>query len=41
MVEFGLIGETIHQADERVAIADLEALTRVYQALLESYVRSA
>ena len=41
VVEFGLIGETIHQADERVAIADLEALTRVYQALLESYVRSA
>jgi succinyl-diaminopimelate desuccinylase len=41
VVEFGLVGETIHQVDERVAIADLEALTRVYQALLESYVRPA
>jgi succinyl-diaminopimelate desuccinylase len=41
VVEFGLISETIHQVDERVAIADLEALTRVYQALLESYVGAA
>jgi succinyl-diaminopimelate desuccinylase len=41
VVEFGLVGETIHQVNERVAIADLEALTRVYQALIESYVRAA
>jgi succinyl-diaminopimelate desuccinylase len=41
VVEFGLVGETIHQVDERVAIADLEALTGVYQALIESYVRAA
>jgi succinyl-diaminopimelate desuccinylase len=41
VVEFGLVGETIHQVNERVAVADLEALTRVYQALLESYVRAA
>jgi succinyl-diaminopimelate desuccinylase len=41
VVEFGLVGETIHQANERVPIAELEALTRVYQALLESYVRAA
>jgi succinyl-diaminopimelate desuccinylase len=41
VVEFGLVGETIHQVDERVPVADLEALTRVYQALLESYVRAA
>jgi succinyl-diaminopimelate desuccinylase len=41
VVEFGLVGETIHQVNERVAITDLEALTRVYQALIESYVRAA
>ena len=41
VVEFGLVGATIHQVDERVPVADLEALTRVYQALLASYVRPA
>jgi succinyl-diaminopimelate desuccinylase len=39
VVEFGLVGATIHQVDERVAVADLEGLTRVYRALLASYVR--
>jgi succinyl-diaminopimelate desuccinylase len=39
VVEFGLVGATIHQVDERVEVADLEALTRIYQALLTSYVR--
>jgi succinyl-diaminopimelate desuccinylase len=41
VVEFGLVGATIHQVDERVPVADLEALTRFYQALLASYVRPA
>ena len=41
VVEFGLVGATIHQVDEHVAIADLEALTRVYRALLARYVRPA
>ena len=41
VVEFGLVGATIHQVDERVPLPDLEALTRVYQALLASFVRSA
>jgi succinyl-diaminopimelate desuccinylase len=35
------VGETIHQVNERVAIADLEALTRVYRALIANYVRAA
>ena len=38
VVEFGLVGATIHQVDERVPVADLEALTRVYQALIASHV---
>jgi succinyl-diaminopimelate desuccinylase len=41
VVEFGLVGATIHQVDERVPLDDLEALTRVYQALLASFVRPA
>jgi succinyl-diaminopimelate desuccinylase len=41
VVEFGLVGATIHQVDERVDLADLEALTRIYQALLTSFVRPA
>jgi succinyl-diaminopimelate desuccinylase len=41
VVEFGLVGATIHQVDERVPAADLEALTRVYQALIASFVRPA
>jgi succinyl-diaminopimelate desuccinylase len=41
VVEFGLVGATIHQVDERVPIADLEVLTRVYQALLASFLSPA
>jgi succinyl-diaminopimelate desuccinylase len=41
VVEFGLVGATIHQVDECVPLADLEALTRVYRALLAAYVRPA
>jgi succinyl-diaminopimelate desuccinylase len=41
VVEFGLVGATIHQVDERVPVADLAALTRVYHALLASFVSPA
>ena len=34
VVEFGLVGRTMHQVDERVAVADLETLTQVYEAFL-------
>ncbi len=37
VVEFGLVGKTMHQIDERIAVADLEALTRIYQRVLERY----
>ncbi|MGI2032741.1 succinyl-diaminopimelate desuccinylase [Rhizobium panacihumi] len=30
VVEFGLVGQTMHMVDERVAVADLETLTRIY-----------
>ncbi len=31
MVEFGLVGQTMHMVDERVALADLETLTEIYE----------
>ncbi|MEX0853421.1 MAG: succinyl-diaminopimelate desuccinylase [Bauldia sp.] len=37
VVEIGLVGETIHQVDERVPLADLEILTAVYRAVLDRF----
>jgi succinyl-diaminopimelate desuccinylase len=39
VVEFGLVGATAHMVDEHVAVADIEALTEIYAAILESYFR--
>jgi len=35
VVEFGLVGQTMHQVDERVAMDDLRALTAAYAAMLQ------
>ena len=35
--EFGLIGDTMHQADERVTTADLQQLADVYHAILQEF----
>jgi succinyl-diaminopimelate desuccinylase len=37
VAEFGLISQTMHKVDERVALADLDRLRRVYAAVLERY----
>jgi succinyl-diaminopimelate desuccinylase len=37
VIEFGLVGQTMHQVDERVSVADLESLTRIYRRVLEGY----
>jgi succinyl-diaminopimelate desuccinylase len=37
VVEFGLVGRTMHQVDERVAVADLHLLARIYRRFLDSY----
>ena len=37
VVEFGLVGQTMHMVDERVALADLETLTSIYQRFLEDW----
>ncbi len=37
VIEFGLLGQTMHQIDERASVADIEKLTRVYLGILERY----
>jgi succinyl-diaminopimelate desuccinylase len=37
VLEFGLVGQTMHQVDERTAVADLTTLTAVYRKILERY----
>jgi succinyl-diaminopimelate desuccinylase len=37
VVEFGLVGQTMHKADERSALADMDKLAEVYLACLERF----
>lgn len=37
VVEFGLVGQTMHMVDERVALTDLETLTQIYLRFLEDW----
>jgi succinyl-diaminopimelate desuccinylase len=37
VAEFGLVGQTMHKVDERVDVADLEALSAIYASLLQRY----
>jgi succinyl-diaminopimelate desuccinylase len=37
VLEFGLVGQTMHQIDERTPVADLERLTRIYRGILDRY----
>jgi len=37
VIEFGLVGQTMHQIDEHISVADLEGLTRIYRGILERY----
>ena len=39
VAEFGLVGTTMHQVDERVPVADLRALAGVYRAVLAAFAR--
>jgi succinyl-diaminopimelate desuccinylase len=34
VAEFGLVGKTMHQVDEHVAVADIEELCAIYQSFL-------
>ncbi len=37
VAEFGLVGQTMHQIDERVALSDLETLTQVYERFITDW----
>jgi succinyl-diaminopimelate desuccinylase len=37
VVEFGLVGRTMHMVDERVAVDDLETLTSIYDRFLDDW----
>ncbi len=39
VIEFGLLGQTIHQVDERASVADIAQLTLIYRGILERYFR--
>ena len=41
VVEFGLVGQTMHMADERTSVADIEALTRIYGRIISAYFAGA
>ena len=37
MVELGLVGATMHMVDEAASVADIEALTTIYERLIARY----
>jgi succinyl-diaminopimelate desuccinylase len=41
VVEFGLVGQTMHMVDERVAVEDLERLTVVYETFIARWFENA
>jgi succinyl-diaminopimelate desuccinylase len=39
VAEFGLVGATMHQTDECVAVSELRKLSGIYQAIIESFLQ--
>ncbi|EWY41282.1 succinyl-diaminopimelate desuccinylase [Skermanella stibiiresistens SB22] len=37
VVEFGIVGQTMHKVDEHVAVADVERLTDIYEAVIDGF----
>ena len=37
VIEFGIVGKTMHKIDENVRIADLENLTKIYSNFLDNF----
>ena len=38
-LEFGLVGKTMHKVDEAVSLKDLKNLTKIYQNILQNYLK--
>ena len=39
VAEFGLVGQTMHQVDERIPVGDLELLTQIYHKVIQGYFK--
>jgi len=39
VIEFGVVGQTMHKVDERVAISDIDILTAIYRRAIERFFR--
>ncbi len=37
VAEFGLVGQTMHKVDERIAVSDVRVLVEIYESVLEEY----
>ncbi|MEM7653395.1 MAG: succinyl-diaminopimelate desuccinylase, partial [Pseudomonadota bacterium] len=37
VVEFGLVGQTMHKVDERVDVDDIHALTDIYHSVISAF----
>jgi succinyl-diaminopimelate desuccinylase len=37
VIEFGTVGQTMHQVDERVALSDIDELTAIYRRAIETF----
>jgi succinyl-diaminopimelate desuccinylase len=37
VLDFGLVGQTMHKVDERVPVADIENLAAIYEAVMDGY----
>ena len=37
VIEFGLVGQTMHQIDERVPVSDISRLTGIYHDVIRRY----
>jgi succinyl-diaminopimelate desuccinylase len=40
VAEFGLVGETMHQVDERVPVGDVTGLAAIYADVLDRYFKT-
>ena len=41
VIEFGMVGQTMHKVDEQARVEDLQNLTNIYEAVLTSYFKAA
>jgi succinyl-diaminopimelate desuccinylase len=39
VIEFGVVGQTMHKIDEHVAIADIDTLTAIYRRAMERFFK--